>query len=95
MWLMLQQDKPDDYVIATGQTYSVQEFLDVVFDHAGLSVERHVEQAERYLRPQEVPFLLGNASKARQVLGWKPKTTFKELAIEMYESDLELAKKEQ
>ena len=88
MWLMLQQDKPDDYVIATGETHSVQEFLDVVFDHAGLSVEQHVEQAERYLRPQEVPYLLGDASKAKRVLGWQPKTTFKELAIEMYESDL-------
>lgn len=88
MWLMLQQDTPDDYVIATGETHSVQEFLDVVFDHAGLSVKDHVEQAERYLRPQEVPYLLGDASKAKRVLGWQPKTTFEELAIEMYESDL-------
>lgn len=88
MWLMLQQDTPDDYVIATGETHSVQEFLDVVFDHAGLSVKDHVEQAERYLRPQEVPYLLGDAHKAKTVLGWTPRTSFKELAIEMYESDL-------
>lgn len=88
MWLMLQQDQPDDYVLASGETHSVQEFLDVVFDHAGLSVKDHVEQAERYLRPQEVPYLLGDASKAKRVLGWQPKTTFEELAIEMYESDL-------
>lgn len=88
MWLMIQQDAPDDYVLASGETHSVQEFLDVVFDHAGLSVKDRVEQAERYLRPQEVPYLLGDASKAKRVLGWTPRTSFEELAIEMYESDL-------
>ena len=93
MWLMLQQDKPDDYVIATGETHSVQEFLDVVFDHANLSIPIYVySNAERYIRPQEVPYLLGDASKAKRVLGWQPKTTFEELAIEMYESDLILSK---
>lgn len=89
MWLMLQQDKPDDYVIATGETHKVQEFLEVVFDHANLSIPIYVySNAERYIRPQEVPFLLGDASKAKRVLGWQPKTTFEELAIEMYEDDL-------
>lgn len=96
MWLMLQQDKPDDYVIATGETHSVQEFLEVVFDHANLNIPIYVySNAERYIRPQEVPYLLGDASKAKRVLGWEPKTTFEELAIEMYESDFELAKNEQ
>jgi len=89
MWLMLQQDKPDDYVIATGETHSVDEFLETVFNRANLSIPIYVySNAQRYIRPQEVPYLLGDASKAKRVLGWQPKTTFEELAIEMYESDL-------
>ena len=93
MWLMLQQDEPDDYVIATGETHSVKEFLEVVFEHAGLDVAKYVEQDERLFRPHEVPLLLGNASKAKEKLGWKPEVRFKELAIMMYESDLESLRK--
>lgn len=89
MWLMLQQDKPDDYVIATGEARSVQEFLDITFNHAGLLTHMYVEQAERYLRPQEVPYLLGNASKAKRVLGWQPKTTLDDLIKIMFEYDLQ------
>tara|TARA_R100000664_G_C2759132_1_gene148615 strand:+ start:3214 stop:4236 length:1023 start_codon:yes stop_codon:yes gene_type:complete len=88
MWLMLQQDEPDDYVIATGKTFSVREFLNIVFDHAGLSVDELVEFDKRLLRPHEVPLLLGDSSKAAKKLGWKPKVDISELAIMMYESDL-------
>jgi len=94
MWLMLQQDEPDDYVVATGETHSVREFLEVVFDHAGLDIEKYVEQDERLFRPHEVPLLLGNAKKARERLDWQPEFKFKELAIMMYESDLEKIKNE-
>jgi len=93
MWLMLQQDKPDDYVIATGETHTVEEFLCEVFFAAGLDVEKHLVIDERLKRPHEVPWLEGDMSKARRVLGWEPKTKFKELARLMYESDLELVKK--
>lgn len=89
MWLMLQQEQPDDYVIATGETHTVREFLEVVFEHAGLDVEEHVQQDERLFRPHEVPLLLGDASKAQIKLNWEPKIRFKELAIMMYEADLE------
>tara|TARA_R110002110_G_scaffold259297_1_gene475011 strand:- start:434 stop:1447 length:1014 start_codon:yes stop_codon:yes gene_type:complete len=88
MWLMLQQDKPDDYVIATGQTHTVREFLEVVFDHAGLDIERHVEIDQRLFRPHEVPLLLGDPTKAKEKLGWVPKVKFEKLAKIMYESDL-------
>ena len=87
MWLMLQQEVPDDYVIATGETHTVREFLQEVFDHAGLNVEKHVEFDERLLRPHEVPLLLGDSSKAFTKLNWKPKIKFAELARMMYESD--------
>jgi len=87
MWLMLQQDQPDDYVIATGETHSVREFLDCVFDYAGLSVDKHVEIDSRLFRPQEVPYLLGDCTKAKKVLGWQPKVGFKKLAKMMYDSD--------
>ena len=92
MWLMLQQDTPDDYVIATGETHSVKEFLEVVFNHAGLDIEKYVEQDERLFRPHEVPLLLGDARKAQDKLGWEPEVRFKELAIMMYEADLEAVK---
>tara|TARA_R110000744_G_scaffold142854_2_gene254641 strand:+ start:2237 stop:3211 length:975 start_codon:yes stop_codon:yes gene_type:complete len=92
MWLMLQQDTPDDYVAATGETHSVKEFLEVVFDHAGLDIEKYVEQDERLFRPHEVPLLLGDARKAQDKLGWAPEVRFKELAIMMYETDLEAVK---
>lgn len=88
MWLMLQQDKPDDYVIATGETHTVREFLEEVFWIAGLDVKEHLIIDERLKRPHEVPWLEGDMSKAKRVLGWEPKTKFKELAKLMYESDL-------
>jgi GDPmannose 4,6-dehydratase len=88
MWLMLQQNKPDDYVIATGETHTVREFLDEVFQIAGLDVDKHLVIDERLKRPHEVPWLEGDFSRAREKLGWSPKTTFKGLARLMYESDL-------
>jgi GDPmannose 4,6-dehydratase len=88
MWLMLQQDRPDDYVIATGETHTVREFLDEVFQIAGLDVDRHLIIDDRLKRPHEVPWLEGDYSKAKKILGWNPKTTFKGLARLMYESDL-------
>jgi GDPmannose 4,6-dehydratase len=94
MWLMLQQDKPDDYVIATGETHTVREFLSEVFDHAGLDYKEHVEIDSRFFRPHEVPILLGDAAKAKQCLGWQPKITFKDLAKMMYDSDLNKLKGE-
>jgi len=89
MWLMLQQDKPDDYVVATGETHTVREFLDEVFQIAGLDVDRHLIIDDRLKRPHEVPWLEGDYKKAREKLDWTPKTTFKSLARLMYESDLQ------
>ena len=94
MWLMLQQDKPDDYVIATGDTHSVREFLDEVFRHLDMDWHKYVETDPRYLRPSEVDCLLGDASKAKRVLKWEPKVTFKELARLMTDADMEIAKRE-
>jgi GDPmannose 4,6-dehydratase len=88
MWLMLQQDNPDDFVVATGETHTVRQFLETVFERAGLSIEKHVQIDERLFRPQEVPVLLGDASKAKEVLGWEPKVNFEQLAAMMYEADL-------
>jgi GDPmannose 4,6-dehydratase len=90
MWLMLQQDKPDDYVIATGETHSVQEFLEEAFAYAGLDWREHVVTDPKYLRPAEVDILLGDPSKARAVLGWKPRVTFKELVRLMVDADMEI-----
>jgi GDPmannose 4,6-dehydratase len=87
MWLMLQQPKGDDYVVATGETHTVSEFLQVVFDYAGLDVNKHVKIDSRLYRPHEVPILLGDSSKAERILGWKPKTTFRGLAEMMYDAD--------
>ena len=87
MWLMLQQDRPDDYVIATGETHTVREFLDEVFRIAGLDVDRHLMIDDRLKRPHEVPWLEGDYTKAREKLGWKPKTRFSDLARLMYEAD--------
>lgn len=92
MWLMLQQDKPDDYVVATGETHSVREFLDEAFGHVGLSWKKYVEQDQRYLRPSEVDLLLGDPSKAKRQLGWSPKTKFKELVKLMVDADVQLLK---
>tara|TARA_X000001036_G_scaffold381001_1_gene372758 strand:- start:81 stop:554 length:474 start_codon:yes stop_codon:yes gene_type:complete len=93
MWLMLQQEKPDDYVIATGETHTVKDFLIEVFKHAELDVEKHVKIDERLFRPHEVPVLLGDPSKAKEKLGWEPKTKFKDLARLMYEADYNLISK--
>ena len=92
MWLMLQQDQPDDYVIATGETHSVREFLEEAFSLAGLDWEKHVVFDPRYLRPAEVDLLIGDGRKAEKQLRWKPKTTFKELVKLMVEADIELLK---
>jgi GDPmannose 4,6-dehydratase len=88
MWLMLQQDAPDDYVIATGETYTVREFLERTFEIADLSIEKHVKIDKRLLRPQEVPLLLGDPSKAKNKLKWTPKINFSELIEMMYNDDL-------
>jgi GDPmannose 4,6-dehydratase len=90
MWLMLQQDAADDYVIATGETHSVREFCELAFGHVGLDYEDFVVQDERFFRPAEVDLLVGDASKARAVLGWKPKTSFEELVHLMVDADLAL-----
>jgi GDPmannose 4,6-dehydratase len=94
MWRMLQHDTPDDYVIATGESHSVKEFLNCVFEHAGLNPAKHVEINPRLFRPQEVPFLLGDSTKAQTVLNWQPKVKFDNLCKMMYQADLELIKKE-
>jgi len=87
MWLMTQQDKPDDYVIATGKMHSVREFLELVFNYAGLDINKHVEIDERLFRPHEVPILLGDGRKAREKLKWVPETSLEDLAMLMYKSD--------
>lgn len=94
MWLMLQADKPDDFVIATGENHSVREFLDEAFSYLDMDWEECVETDPRYYRPAEVDLLLGDSSKARRVLGWEPKVGFKELVRLMVDHDLELARLE-
>jgi GDPmannose 4,6-dehydratase len=94
MWMMLQQEKPDDYVIATGKTISVREFCELAFRHVGLDYKDYVAFDQRYLRPAEVDLLLGDPSKAKQKLGWVPTTTVEQLAAMMVDYDLELAKRE-
>lgn len=94
MWLMLQQEKPDDYVIATGQSHSIREFLDIAFSKVGLNWKEYVETDPRYFRPSEVDLLQGDSSKAQKKLGWKPKVTFDKLVDMMIESDLKLARQE-
>ena len=88
MWLMLQQEKPDDYVIASGECHTVREFVKLTFGMAGLDPEKYVETDPKYLRPHEVPHLLGDSTKARKVLGWCPRHTFEDLVKMMYLSDL-------
>ena len=88
MWLMLQQDEPDDYVVAMGETHTVRELLDLAFGHLGLEWQKYVKIDPRYYRPTEVDLLIGDASKARKKLGWQPKVSFKELITLMVESDL-------
>jgi GDPmannose 4,6-dehydratase len=89
MWLMLQQDEPDDYVVATGETYSVKDFLDESFGYAGLDWKKYVEISAKYFRPAEVDLLIGDASKAKKKLNWIPKVGFKDLVKMMVDSDLE------
>ncbi len=94
MWLMLQQDEPDDYVIATGETHSVREFAEEVFKRLGLNYKKHVEIDPKYFRPTEVDVLLGDPSKAKNKLGWEPRVGFDELIDIMIKADMELANKE-
>jgi GDPmannose 4,6-dehydratase len=89
MWLMLQQEQPDDYVIATGETHTVREFLDVAFSHLGLDWQQYVKIDPKYYRPTEVDLLIGDATKAKKQLQWEPKVRFQELARMMVEADLE------
>ena len=88
MWLMLQQDRPDDYVIATGEAHSVQELVEVAFAHAGLDWQKHVGVDERYLRPAEVDHLIGDPARAKMELGWEPSVDFKGLVHMMVDADL-------
>ena len=94
MWLMLQQDKPDDYIVATGESRSVREFVKEVFSHLDLDWQKYVEIDPRYFRPTEVDYLEGDASKARKVLKWRPKVTFGELVKMMTDADMILAERE-
>jgi GDPmannose 4,6-dehydratase len=95
MWLMLQQDEPDDFVIATGQTHTVRELAEVAFDHVGLEWEEYTEVDPAYYRPAEVDLLLGDPGKAKRVLNWEPKTKFVELVRLMVDEDLKLLKAQQ
>src|SRR5262249_45191032 len=90
MWLMLQQDQPDDYVIATNETHSIREFLSEAFGYVGLDWEQYVEIDPRYYRPAEVELLSGDYSKAKHQLGWEPRTKFKELVRLMVDADIKL-----
>jgi len=90
MWRMLQQDEPDDYVVATGETHSVREFCELAFAHVGLNYQDHVVTDDRYMRPAEVDLLIGDSSKARRQLGWEPKMSFAELVSTMVDADLAL-----
>ena len=94
MWLMLQQPEPDDYVVATGESYSVREFVEAAFGHVGLDWEQYIGFDERYVRPTEVDELRGDATKARRVLGWEPKVGFHELVRMMVDHDVRLAEQE-
>ncbi len=94
MWLMLQQDQPEDYVIATGETHSVREFCELAFSYVGLDYRDYVVIDQRFMRPAEVDLLIGDPSKARQKLGWQPRTTFPELVQMMVEADLQLVKEQ-
>jgi GDPmannose 4,6-dehydratase len=94
MWMMLQQDTPDDYVLATGETHTVKECVEIAFDETGMDWEKHVKIDKRFVRPAEVDLLIGDYSKAKKVLGWEPKTSFEELIRLMVRADLELLKGE-
>ncbi len=94
MWMMLQHDEPDDFVVATGESHDVRAFLMEAFGHVGLDWEQYVEYDPRYLRPTEVDYLMGDATKAREKLGWKPRVSFKQLVRMMVDSDVQLAESE-
>jgi GDPmannose 4,6-dehydratase len=91
MWLMLQQPEPDDYVVATGEAHSVRDFLEIAFGHVGLNYRDYVKTDPRFFRPAEVDILLGDASKARRVLGWRPTHSFEQIVREMVDEDLRRA----
>jgi GDPmannose 4,6-dehydratase len=95
MWLMLQQDEPEDFVIATNETHTIQEFLEVAFGHVGLNWRDYVETDARYIRPAEVDLLIGDPAKAKAKLGWEPKTKFEELAKLMVDADIENLRRRQ
>src|SRR5262249_13376773 len=90
MWMMLQQDEPDDYVIATGETHSIKDLLDHAFGYAGMEWKKYVKVDPHYYRPAEVELLMGDASKAKKKLGWQPKVRFKELIEIMVQADMDL-----
>jgi GDPmannose 4,6-dehydratase len=94
MWLMLQQDQPDDYVVATGETHAVREFCELAFSHVGLDYTNYVVLDERFMRPAEVDLLIGDPAKARELLGWTPKTSFPNLVRMMVEADVQLLKEQ-
>ena len=90
----MNHDKPDDWVIATGESHTIKEFLELAFQHVNLNYEDFIEVSEKYYRPNEVGYLLGDPKKAMNKLGWKPRTNFKELVTMMLENDIEIAKSE-
>ena len=94
MWMMLQQEEPDDYVIATGETHSVQELVETAFGHVGLNWKDHVRIDPRFVRPAEVDMLIGDPKKSREKLGWQPRVSFEQLVQMMVDSDLELVQKQ-
>ena len=94
MWMMLQQDNPDDYVLSTGETRTIRELLDVAFGYVGIKDwSQYIIKDEKFFRPAEVDVLRGDASKAEKILGWKPKTTFQEMIEKMVKNDINLLKK--
>jgi len=93
MWMMMQHDKPDDYVICTGEAHSVREFCEKAFSHVGLNYEKYVTVNQKFFRPAEVDILLGDYSKAKNILGWEPTVLFDELVAEMVEHDLQVLSK--
>jgi GDPmannose 4,6-dehydratase len=94
MWLMLQQEQPDDYVVGTGKTHSVQELCEIAFSCAGLNWQDHVTQDPRFMRPAEVDLLVSNPAKAQRVLGWTPEVSFEGLVQMMVDADIQLLKEE-
>jgi len=94
MWMILQQDEPDDFVIGTGEAHTPREFAQIAFDHVGLDWERYVEVDPKYFRPSEVDYLLADASKAKKILGWEPKTKFEELVRIMVDADVQMLQEE-